>query len=64
MKIEVVFYWAATAIYGLAAVFQILAFIQKKENLARFAMKLVWLGIFAHTFNFFWPTIKHTYTGI
>ena len=60
----IVFFWIATAIYGLAATVQIMAFIQKKEKLARLAMKLVWLGVFAHTFNFFWPVIKDNYTGI
>jgi hypothetical protein len=60
----VTFFWIATLFYGLAAAVQVVAFIQKKEKLANLAMKLVWIGIFAHTLNFIWPAIKQNYTGI
>jgi hypothetical protein len=60
----VTFFWIATAFYGLAAAVQIVAFVQKKEKLANLAMKFVWLGILAHTYNFFLPAIKQNYTGI
>lgn len=60
----VVYFWVATAFYGLAAAIQIMAFIQKKEELARLAMKFVWVGVFVHTLNFFWPAIRQNYTGI
>ena len=45
------FYWTATVIYGLAAILQIMGFLLKKEKFAGLGMKLVWLGIFAHTLN-------------
>ena len=61
---EVVFFWIATAFYGIAAVIQILAFIQKKKNLADTAMKLVWVGLLAHSVNFFLPAVRQSYTGI
>jgi hypothetical protein len=60
----IVFFWIATVFYGLAAAIQIMAFLQKKEKLGHLAMKFVWLGIFAHTLNFFWPALRHNYTGI
>jgi len=64
MKLEVVFFWVATAFYGIAAVIQIMAFFQKKEKLANLAMKIVWFGVFAHTLNFFLPAVRQNYTGI
>lgn len=64
MQPVVVYFWVATAFYGLAAAIQIMAFIQKKEELARLAMKFVWVGVFVHTLNFFWPAIRQNYTGI
>ncbi|MBI4690393.1 MAG: hypothetical protein HY754_09030 [Nitrospirae bacterium] len=60
----VAYFWIATVFYGLAAIFHILAFLQKKERLADLGMKLVWIGVFVHTLNFFWPAIRHNYTGI
>lgn len=64
MEIGVVYFWVATAFYGLAAILQILAFVQKKEEVAHLAMKLVWAGVFVHTLNVFWPAIRQNYTGI
>lgn len=61
---EIVFYWIATAFYGIAAVIQILAFIQKKKKLSDTAMNIAWLGLLAHSVNFFLPAVRHNYTGI
>ncbi|MBI4823049.1 MAG: hypothetical protein HY805_02310 [Nitrospirae bacterium] len=64
MEPAVVYFWTATAFYGVAATLQILAFVQKKERLAHLAMKLVWAGVFVHALNVFWPAIRQNYTGI
>jgi hypothetical protein len=64
MKPIVGFFWIATVLYGIAAAMQIMAVLQKKEKLADLAMKFVWIGVFVHTLNFFWPAINHSYTGI
>ena len=61
---EVVFFWIAAALYGIAAVIQLMAFIQKKKNLADMAMNVVWLGLLAHSVNFFLPAVRQSYTGI
>lgn len=61
---EIICFWIAAVFYGIAATIQIMAFIQKKEKLADLAMKFVWVGVIAHTFNFFLPAVRHNYTGI
>jgi len=61
---EVVFYWIATALYGTAAVMQILAFLQKKKKLSDMAMNIAWVGLLAHSVNFFLPAVRQNYTGI
>lgn len=61
---EIVCYWIAAVLYGVAAVLYIIAIFKKKEKIADLAMKIVWAGVFAHTWNFFLPAIRHNYTGI
>jgi hypothetical protein len=64
LESTILLFWIATVFYGLAAIVQITAFVQKKEKLSTLAMKLMWVGIAAHTLNFFLPAIKQNYTGI
>lgn len=64
MNPDVRIYWAATVIYGVAAVLQILAFSQKKEKFAGLGMNLAWLGFIIHSTGTLWPAITHKYTHI
>ncbi len=61
---EVVFFWIAAAFYGVAATMQLLAVFQKKKEYAELAMKIAWVGLLAHSFNFFLPAVRHNYTGL
>lgn len=61
---EVVFYWIAAVLYGIATVMQIMAFVQKKKNLADMAMNVAWVGLLAHSVNFFLPAVRQNYTGL
>lgn len=61
---EVVFYWIAAVLYGIAAVMQIMAFVQKKKNFADMAMNVAWAGLLAHSVNFFLPAVRLNYTGL
>jgi len=61
---EVVCYWIAAVLYGTAAAMQILAFAQKKKNLADMAMNVALLGLIAHSVNFFLPAVRQNYTGL
>ena len=61
---EVVAYWIAGLLYGVAAAFQIVAFIQKKKEFSDIAIKIAWLGLASHTVNFMLPAVKQSYTGI
>lgn len=64
MNPDVRVYWTATAIYGLAAVFYILAFLKKEEKFARLGMNFAWLGFIVHALGIFYPAITHKYTHI
>jgi multisubunit Na+/H+ antiporter MnhF subunit len=61
---EVVCFWIAAVLYGVAAIMQILAVLQKKKNLADMAMNVALLGLIAHSANFFLPAVRHNYTGL
>ena len=61
---EVVCFWIAAALYGVAATIQIMAVLQKKKEHADLAMKFAWAGLIAHSFNFFLPAVRHNYTGL
>jgi len=61
---EVVFYWIAVSLYGAAAIMQVTAFFRKKKNLADMAMNVAWVGLLAHSVNFFLPAVRQSYTGI
>ena len=61
---EVVCFWIAAVFYGIAAIMQILAVLQKKKNLADMAMNVAWLGLLAHSVNFFLPAVRQNYTGL
>lgn len=64
MNPDVRVYWTATALYGLAALFYILAFIRKKEKFADLGMNFVWVGFIVHALGTFYPAITHKYTHI
>lgn len=61
---EIVCFWIAAVLYGVAATLQLLAVFQKKKYLTDYAMKIAWIGLITHSFNFFLPAVRQNYTGL